>query len=83
MKTTQIPSGSTTESSFPGLITVKKAAKLMYNDEQMPRLPEDPSLSSKHVGPSTGERASGFTEWGALLDNDSKKEGHNFVSLTG
>ena len=32
----------------------------MFINEQMPGLPEDLSLSSKHVGPSAGLRASGL-----------------------
>lgn len=32
----------------------------MFSNEQMPGLPEDLSLSSKHVEPSAGLRASGL-----------------------
>lgn len=53
---------------------VQWQSSLMFSNEQMPGLPEDLSLSSKHVGPSIGLRAFWFAEWGALLADESRKE---------
>lgn len=56
----------------------------MFSNEQMPGLPEDLSLSSsKHVGLLRRAEGFWFAEWGALLADESRKEGHSFVSLAG
>lgn len=68
IKTTEIPPGSTTEPSFPDLITVKKAAKLMYinimwwTDDRVAWIP---ITMFKACGALYRGEGFWFTEWGS------------------
>ena len=54
----------------------------MFSNEQMPGLPEDLSLF-KACGTLCRAEGFWFAEWLALLTDESRKEGHSFVSLAG